>query len=120
MVTAILIPIVCIYFYWLTKKEMKEHDKEWLASGEIKHEAVLKGVIKSIYAEKQRFYYNRYLYIHTLVIQADAKSITVKKIVPLTKDLKPDNFTVGDIITVFGRWEANTFLFNHYETKKME
>lgn len=120
MVTAILIPIICIYFYWLTKKEMKEHDKEWLASGKIEHEAIVKGAIKSIHAEKQRFYYNRYLYIQTLQLQTDGKSITVKKIDPLTKELKSDNFSIGEKIIIYGSWEGNTFIFDYYEPEKID
>ncbi|WP_066318042.1 hypothetical protein [Bacillus sp. FJAT-29814] len=118
MVTAILIPIVCFYFYWLTKKEMKEYDQKWLAAGDIAHEAVLKGIIKGVRAEKQRYYYNRYLYVQILSLQTDGKIITVKKMSPLTKDTKPDNISVGEIITVYGSWEGNTFLFNEYKREK--
>ncbi|MDF2858769.1 MAG: hypothetical protein K0Q87_4620, partial [Neobacillus sp.] len=39
MVTAIVIPIICLYFFWLTKKEIEEHDIKWLAAGEVKQEA---------------------------------------------------------------------------------
>jgi hypothetical protein len=118
MVTAILIPIICFYFYWLTKKEMKEHDQKWLAAGDIAHEAVLKGIIKGVRADKQRFYYNRYLFVQTLSLQTDGKVITVKKITPLIRELNPDSFTVGDTIRVYGSWEGSTFLFNQYEIEK--
>lgn len=118
MVTAILIPIICIYFYWLTKKEMKEHDRKWLTAGDIAHEAVLKGIIKGVRAEEQRFYYNRYIYVQTLSLHSDGKIITVKKITPFTKEMKPDHFSVGETIRVYGSWEGSAFLFNQFERVK--
>jgi hypothetical protein len=118
MVTAIVIPIICLYFYLLTKKEMKEHDEKWVKAGDVTHEAVLTGEIKSIVEEKQRFYYHRYLYVQTLQLQTSTKLITAKKITPLTRNLIIESFTIGDIIRVYGSWESNKFLFNQYTIEK--
>ncbi|AIM17575.1 MULTISPECIES: hypothetical protein [Neobacillus] len=118
MVTAIVIPIICIYFWWLTRKEIKEHDQKWLALKNITHEAVITGEIKDITEEKQRFYYHRYIFIQTLKVQSESKTITAKKITPITKDMKTDQFIVGNKVRFFGCWEGSTFIFNHYETMK--
>ena len=45
MVTAIVIPIICFYFYWLTKKEMRESQQKWLQLKTVAEEAVISGEI---------------------------------------------------------------------------
>ncbi|WP_026566342.1 hypothetical protein [Bacillus sp. UNC41MFS5] len=118
MVTAIVIPIICLYFYWLTKKEMKENDSKWANAGNVQHEAILTGEIKSIIEEKQRFYYHRYIHVQSLRLQTETKLITVQKITPLTKDFQKVSFKVGEVIRVYGKWEHNKFLFNEYISEK--
>jgi hypothetical protein len=115
MVTAILIPIICLYFFWITKKEMKEQDQKWLSIGNIRQEAVLTGQIKDIVEEKQRFYYHRFIYVQELKLQLEVKSIIIKKVTPLTKNIEIDSFKVGETIRVYGMWEGSHFFFNHYE-----
>lgn len=120
MVPAIVIPIICLYFYWLTRKEMKEHDKKWLATGSVLHESILTGEIKSIVEEKQRFYYHRYIFIQTLQLQTADRLITAKKTTPITSNTQMVSFQTGECIRVFGSWEGSKFLFSDYEevTKK--
>jgi hypothetical protein len=115
VVTAIVIPIICLYFFLITRKELKEHDIKWLAAGEVRHEAVLTGEIKDISSEKQRFYYHRYLFVQELKLQTGLKLIKVKKITPIQKNVKIEEFHIGDIIRVYGSWEGSQFLFNNYE-----
>jgi hypothetical protein len=114
MVTAIVVPIVILYFYWVTKKEMKEQDLKWLACANVPQESVLFGQIKSLSSEKQRFYYHRYIYVQEMKLQTDAKQITIKISVPLTKDARIDSFTVGETIRVYGSWEGSHFIFSHF------
>jgi hypothetical protein len=116
MVTAIVIPIICLYFYWITRKEMKENDIKWLKAGEVQQEAILTGEIKSINEEKQRFYYHRYLFVQELKLQTKTKLIIVKKITPIEKNAKINAFTIGEYIRVYGGWKGNQFYFKHYET----
>lgn len=115
MVTAILIPIICFYFFWLTKKEMREHDMKWLETEQVRHEAVLTGEIRSVSEEKLRFYYHRYIYVQELKIQTDSKLIKAKKITPLRKSTKVETFNVGDVIRIYGCWDNNHFHFNDYK-----
>ncbi len=118
MVTAILIPIICFYFYWLTLKEMKENDTKWLAVSMVPHEAVLTGKITSIAEERQRFYYHRYIYVQTLKLETSSKVITAKKTSPITKKMTAVTFALGDVVTIYGSWEGSTFLFSEYDVKK--
>ncbi|CAH2713388.1 hypothetical protein BACCIP111895_00523 [Neobacillus rhizosphaerae] len=118
MVTAIVIPIIVLYFYWLTKKEMKEHDKKWLACGNVQQEAVLIGEIISLTEEKQRFYYHRYIFVQTLKLKTAAKLITAKKVTPITKNMKIEPFNVGEVIRLYGSWEGTKFFFNGYVGEK--
>ncbi|MEH7305307.1 hypothetical protein [Neobacillus drentensis] len=118
MVTAIVIPIICLYFFWLTKKEMKENDTKWALAGHVQQEAVVTGVIKSLIEEKQRFYYHRFIYVQSLKLQTETKFITIQKITPITKDFQIVSFKVGEYIRVYGKWEENKFLFNEYIIEK--
>ena len=97
---------------------MKEQDVKWLAVSHVRQEAILSGEIKSVVEEKQRFYYNRYLFIQTIKLQTTARVICVQKVTPITKNMKIESFTVGDVITVSGTWEGSKFLFSDYELKK--
>jgi hypothetical protein len=120
MVTAIVIPIICLYFFWLTRKEMNEQDQKWLDISNVQEEAVITGQIYDLVEEKQRFYYNRYIYVQELTLQTEIKSIKLKKITPYTKDINLDPFTVGTTIRAYGKWEGNDFVFNHFEVINSE
>lgn len=115
MVTAVVIPIICLYFYWITRKEMKLNDSKWLATAEVKKEAVLTGEIKSIHQEKQRYYYHRYILVNELKLQTKSKVISAKKISPIRNNTKIDTFSIGEIIRIFGCWEGKHFHFTEYE-----
>jgi hypothetical protein len=115
MVTAIVVPIVIFYFYWLTKKEMKEQDKKWLACSQIAQESVLVGKIKSITTEKQRFYYHRYNYVQEMRLQTETKLVTIKKSTPITNNVRIEPFEMEETIRVYGRWEGPHFLFSYFE-----
>ena len=114
MVTAIVIPIICIYFYVLTKKEMKKQEQKWLEIGQVPLESVISGKIKSISETKQRFYYHRFLYVQEIKLQTNTKLITAKKITPLTKGVIIDTFHSGEMIKAYGRWKNNQFYFNQF------
>jgi hypothetical protein len=118
MVTAIVIPIICLYFFFLTKKEMKENDTKWLKAGHVNHESFLTGEIKDISEEKQRFYYHRFIYVQSLKLQTETKLMTVQKITPITNNYHKDSFKVGEVIRVYGSWDNNKFLFNQYKIEK--
>ncbi|MBI0578365.1 hypothetical protein IEC97_13440 [Neobacillus cucumis] len=115
MVTAIVIPVILLYFYLITKKEMKEQDTKWLALENIRQEAVAVGEIKSIYEEKQRYYYHRYIFVQEIKLQTKSQQITVKKMTPLTKTTTIETFKVGEFLKVYGCWESSKLVFSHFE-----
>ncbi len=112
MVAAVIIPILCIYFFWITRKEMKEQDRKWLKAGVVPEEAVFVGEIKEITNEKQRFYYNRYLFVQELKLQTETRRLTVKKVTPITKPFAPETFQVGEKVSVFGGFRGDQFYIN--------
>ncbi|NWQ43946.1 hypothetical protein MLOOGBEN_24900 [Bacillus sp. EB106-08-02-XG196] len=115
MVTAVVIPILCLYFFWFTRKEMKLNDSKWLAAADVAKEAVLTGEIKSINQEKQRFYYHRYILLYELTVQTETKLIKAKKIIPIRNNIEIDTFSVGEVLRIYGSWEGNHFHFNEYQ-----
>lgn len=109
MVTAIVIPIIFLYFFWITKKEIKEQENKWLKAGQVSQEAMVIGKIISIHNEKQKFYYNRYIFVQVLKLQTETKLITVLKETPITKNFKIESFQAGEIIRVYGQWKDHQF-----------
>lgn len=119
MVTAIVIPIICIYFYWLTKKEMRIHKEKWLALENITEESILKGTIQNIEKEKQRFYYHYYNQVITLTLKTEHKTYIVKKVSPIHDNTAPFLNQVGDNVLIYGKWENGYFLLNRIEKVNM-
>ncbi|WP_158587579.1 DUF4131 domain-containing protein [Neobacillus notoginsengisoli] len=116
MVTAILIPLICLYFLWLTIREARENEEKWLDSGKAKEEAFLEGTITSILQEKQRFYYHRYLAVQELSIKSAGGTVQARIITPLTKDANLKDFRPGQTVRIYGSWQKNWFHANRVET----
>jgi len=95
---------------------MKEQEVKWLAAGDVRQEAVVSGVVKSVTLEKQRFYYNRLIYVQTVMLQTATKIICAQKITPITDKVKISTFSVGDSVRLYGIWEGSKFLFRDFET----
>lgn len=112
MVTAILIPIVLAYFYWLTKKEMQANFQEWIQLENIPEEAIVSGKIIEVTEYKERFYYHRYNHIIVLKINTGSKELTVKKVTPLRKGAIPPLYTEGEMVHLYGNWKQGFFSVN--------
>lgn len=115
MVTAIVIPIICIYFYWLTQKEMKAYKEQWLQLEDVTEESIIAGFIKDIRKEKERFYYHYYIQVMEIDLQTDINTVKTKKITPYKKDVHPFSFSVGDSVRLYGKYEKEYFLINRIE-----
>lgn len=118
MVTAIVIPIICAYFFWLTGKEMKEQKEKWLQLENVLEESIIVGTIKEIKTEKQRYYYHLHTDVVELVLQTDKQTIRVKRILPLQKGSNPFPFHIGDSVRIYGNWKEDTFRFKRIERRK--
>lgn len=112
MVTAVVIPLVLIYFYWLTKKEMQENYEEWVKLENISEEALVSGKIIDVHEHKERFYYHRFNHVSVLKVQTGVKELTVKKITPIRKGTVPPVFKVGEIVHLYGNWKKGYFAIN--------
>ncbi|ESU32894.1 hypothetical protein G3A_09065 [Bacillus sp. 17376] len=112
MVTAIAIPIVLAYFYWLTKKEMQTNFQEWIELENIPEEAIVSGKIIEVNEYRERFYYHRYNHITVLRVNTGLKEITVKKVTPLMKGAVPLRFHEGEIVHLYGNWKQGFFSIN--------
>lgn len=117
MVTAIVIPIICIYFFWLTGKEMKEQKEKWIQLENVIEESIIVGTIKEIKTEKQRYYYHLYTDVVELVVQRDNQSLRVQRILPLQKGVSPSPFPfyIGDSVRLYGNWKEDIFRFKRIE-----
>jgi hypothetical protein len=112
MVTAIAIPIVLAYFYWLTKKEMQENYEEWLKLEDIPEEAIVSGKIVEVHEQKERFYYHRFNHVSVLKINTGVKKVIVKKVTPLRKQASPPVFREGETVHLYGNWKQGYFSIN--------
>ncbi|MHC0037293.1 hypothetical protein [Pseudoneobacillus sp. C159] len=120
MVTAILIPIICFYFYWLSKKEIKENEQKWLNLNEIVEEAILNGKIIQIDEYKKRFYYHRYIRVIDIKLQTETKILNVKRITPYIKPIESVPLRTGDNVKLYGNWKENEFHFLRFEPIKIK
>ncbi|KON89221.1 hypothetical protein AF332_22040 [Sporosarcina globispora] len=110
MVTAIVIPIICLYFYWLTRKEMRESYEEWDSLNTVPEEAIISGEVVHISESRQRFYYYRYIHVLELAIQSKEKKYSkIKKITPMMKSAKIPSVAIGDSVHLYGNWKDDFF-----------
>ncbi|MEH7122988.1 hypothetical protein V7122_24165 [Bacillus sp. JJ1532] len=115
MVTAIVIPIICIYFYWLTKKELRESNEKWLKLKNVPEEAIISGTIVNLNESKQRFSYYRYVYVMDIKIKSDHSYWDVKRMIPIDKESIIPQLNKGEMIRVFGNWKEDYFLVSRIE-----
>ncbi|MBS4189095.1 hypothetical protein KHA94_02545 [Bacillus sp. FJAT-49705] len=118
MVTAIVIPLICIYFYWLTKKEMRDSHQKWLLLKNVAEEAMISGEIVHISGQKQRFSYHRFVYVHELTIQSELKKWKVKKIIPIEKGFQISHLKIGTIVRIYGNWKKDYFVVSRIQNMK--
>ncbi|WP_108669816.1 hypothetical protein [Peribacillus acanthi] len=114
MVTAIVIPIICIYFYFLTKREMKQNKTRWLESGQVKEESVLVGVIENISHHKERYYRNHFVMITKLQIRSNEKLHVVQFTTPMTNDWELPPLKNEQYVTFYGTWNQSILLANRF------
>ncbi|MFD2443393.1 hypothetical protein ACFSO7_05275 [Bacillus sp. CGMCC 1.16607] len=115
MVTAILIPIICFYFYWVTRKDMKENEEKWLSLNQLIEEAIVSGEILQIVESKKRFYYHRFIQVIDIHLLTETKTIQVSRVTPFTKNMQPISLKVGELVRLYGNWQENQFRFLKFE-----
>lgn len=115
MVTAILIPIICFYFYLVTKKDMRENENKWINLTNVLEEAIVSGKIIQLGETRKRFYYHRYIDVINIQLQTETKIIHVKRVTPSTKQKEPIDLKIGDRVRLYGNWQENEFQFLRFD-----
>lgn len=115
MVTAIVIPIICIYFYWLTKKELQESHEKWMSLKNVPEEAMLIGRVINVSESRQRFSYHQFIYVLDIKIKGDYTEWNVKKIIPIDGQEEIPTLQKDKLVRVYGNWKENHFLVSRIE-----
>ncbi|MDF2039575.1 hypothetical protein P2R12_21805 [Cytobacillus oceanisediminis] len=119
MVTAIVIPIICLYFFWLTKKEMREGYEKWASLKNVPEEAIISGEVVQISENRQRYSYSRYVHVLELTIQTKSnRHSNIKKITPLMKNIRIPSVKIGDSVHLYGNWEDDFFQVGRIQNAK--
>jgi hypothetical protein len=115
MVTAFLIPAIFIYFYMKSKKEAKKYHDEWITMNEIRKDTLILGTVIHKTTQKQRYYYNKYIFETILVIQTiEGRRINLKRIEPITPQFAPPTIQTGETFTFYGYWDEDYFRFSSF------
>jgi hypothetical protein len=112
MVTAILIPAIFLYFYWLTRKEMKKNEAEWIALASIPEESFIQGTVLEVHGERERFYYHRFNHVLTIKIQSGNNIFFCQKVTPLIGEVDIPHVRIGGSVVLYGNWKTGSFRIN--------
>lgn len=116
MVTAIAIPLLFLYFYYITRKERKRMYHQWLQAGNIAAESVVKGTIVAIQETTERYYGHFLLAVIDLQLEHGTEKTIARMQLPLMESLQKPTFSIGDTIVCYGQWRNQLFLFTAYQT----
>ncbi|WP_223700353.1 hypothetical protein [Sutcliffiella deserti] len=109
MVTAIVIPALLIYFYWITRKEFAKQRTKWKSLGSIKLEARVSGEVCHIATIKKRYFYNYFLMVTTIKLRDQHRSYTIVWQQPFTEAWDPPSIQKGDHVHIYGAWNKDVF-----------
>ncbi|WP_053073798.1 hypothetical protein [Bacillus sp. LL01] len=109
MVTAIVIPVLILYFYWITRKEAAKQKERWKNLHNIPLESRVEGKVMNLRTEKKRFYHQLFTLDTTMRIQSHDRIITAFYKQQYTDSSFPPSLTQGDEIRLNGRWENELF-----------
>jgi hypothetical protein len=110
MVTAIVIPILLLYFYWMTKKEKAKQRRKWEILDQVRLEARIQGIITDLSTVKKRYYHEMYMMVTTIRLQTTDRTVPVVLRQPFTQDWKEMSLHPGNTVMVEGQWEKDIFI----------
>jgi hypothetical protein len=110
MVTAIVIPILILYFYWITKKEKAKQRREWEMLDQVRLEARIQGTITDLSTVKKRYYHEMYMMVTTIRLQTNDRTVTSVLRKPYTQDWKEMILHPGNTVMMEGQWEKDIFI----------
>ncbi|WP_339145696.1 MULTISPECIES: hypothetical protein [unclassified Sutcliffiella] len=109
MVTAIVIPVLILYFYWITRKEAAKQKARWENLCDIPLESRVEGKVVDLHTEKKHFYHQLFTLDTTIRIQNINKTITIVYKQPYTESNSPPSLMPGDELMIHGMWEDDLF-----------
>jgi hypothetical protein len=120
MVAAIVIPLIFLYFLYITIKERKQQYSKWLNLEHVKEEAYLSGKVIQV-SRNEKFIGKHLVSITTLLLQDKVKVHKAVRKLPKTNSFHPFTIEEGTYIRCYGYWDQDLFIFNRYNimgTKK--
>ena len=118
MVTGILIPLVCLYFYWLTKKEWKQRKAAWKNVVHVEEQARVIGKIQAIAQHREKFYVGLYLDVYAIELLHDGKMMKAFRKYPEGSEQPNFENLLFKEVTLLGRWSGDAFLINRILIKE--
>ncbi|MEN8699325.1 hypothetical protein [Bacillus infantis] len=112
MVTAIVIPIICLYFFWVTRKERRKSEAEWSNIGTASEEAVIEGKVIALHLEKQQYYHHLHVWVLEIRLQAATETIIARKLQAADQDFRNPGLKEGEYVIFFGKWQKDIFIIN--------
>ncbi|MDX5475327.1 MAG: hypothetical protein LPK00_07285 [Bacillaceae bacterium] len=115
MVTAVVIPILILYFWWISVKEIKKQKKRWLSVSVIKEDSIIEGVIRSVTNKRERFYYHYFLHVTEIKLLHQSNIVLAQIKTPDTPEIKMPSLNGGDTVRLIGYWNENIFIVSRWE-----
>ncbi|HZG61213.1 MAG TPA: hypothetical protein VEY68_12215 [Anoxybacillus sp.] len=109
VVTAIVIPILFAYFYYLTKKERRKYYEKWMKIRNVKEEALVKGTVIDVQERKERYYHHYFIHVTDVVLNDSHKKIIARTQLPATDIVEKPIFQKGKTIISYGQWRDGIF-----------
>jgi hypothetical protein len=120
IITAILIPMIILYFYYLSKRERAKQLKEWKQVGKIVEKEEVSGKVIQVISDTETFYHGKYVWRGEITVKTEGS--IVKVLIRKPKDDTFSNLTIQKDadITCYGTRSASIFLANRIEINEKE
>ncbi|WP_078430634.1 hypothetical protein [Alkalihalobacterium alkalinitrilicum] len=112
MVTAIVIPILFVVFYFIVKRNNASYEQKWKEVGAIQEQVIVSGKLTRYFIEKKKFYHHRYIWSIQLFILDHQQTIKVIFEKPAVSDTPPLDVSTNGTLKCYGQWDGSNFLAN--------
>ena len=115
LVTAIVIPILFLCFYFIVRKEKRKQLESWKALNQQEETDIIKGQIDNIYTEKKRYFQQLFLWKTTIHVIDGNQKYTIIYEKPADKKEATLRLSKRDYVACYGSWYQNVFQANRIE-----
>ena len=115
MVTAVVIPILILYFWWISVKEINKQKRRWLSVSKVKEDSIIEGLIKSVTNKRERFYYHYFLNVIEIKLLNQNTIVLAQIKTPDTPEIQIPSLNEGETIRLIGYWNENIFIVSRWE-----